>query len=457
LNGRDYPARYDSNSMCRRFGPNTGLLFFFLLYCTLPFNVVCQERDTQAILFLTTNPINADVLLDGEPLVEQTPLLLRDLDSGSHELEIRKPGYSTELREVDLIAGEIRNLEIDLASLSFAPVLPEEETVMIDGQREEAGETLYQFPEGSYSFGREGGSLQIEPLFPQDGWIRGLNLAIPLSVAFSTVLTLHDIFYPKRAALQFTEDFSLSPVTLSAYGLTFTLISFDIALYARRNKARKTFSYRTTPHEQALHRANEYYGRAENLLALGQLEEALRFYTRVLEGYRDSPLYPYALFKTARIHFLTGEDSLATIEFNLIADHYPLPDLYDKAHRGLADILLRQGAYQESIDRLRRMVFADPLYSEEEIELLEAEILEDWFAEDPQVIARIIEAYTAMVNGYPASDNLDLYRYRASYYLHLADRDAEANALLSPLDPAVLDEDLLRRFQDLRRSMEGRQ
>ena len=396
------------------------------------------------------------MLLDGQPLAEQTPLLLRALDPGSHELEIRKAGYRTELREVELIAGEIQILEIDLASLSFSSVLPEEQTVIIGGEQQEAGDTVYQFPEGSYSFSREGGSLQIEPVFPQDGWIRGLNLAVPLSLAFSTVLTLHDIFYPKRAALQFTEDFSLSPVTLSAYGLTVTLISFDLALRAGRAKERKAFAYVSTPREQALHSAAEYYARAEDLLALGQLEEALRFYGRVLEGYKDSPLYPYALFKTARIHFLTGEDSLATIEFNLIADHYPLPDLFDKAQRGLADILLRQGAYQQSIDQLRNMVFVDPLYGEEDIELLEAEVLEDWFSTDPQVIARVIDAYKAMVDSYPESEEVDLYRYKAAYYLHLADRDAEALDLLQPLDPTNLDADLLRRFQDLRRSMEDR-
>ena len=121
----------------------------------------------------------------------------------------------------------------------------------------------------------------------------------------------------------------------------------------------------------------------------------------------------------------------------------------------MADILLRQGAFQESIDQLQHMVFADPLYSEEEIELLEAEILEDWFTGDPDVIDRVIAAYTTLINSYPESDNVDLYRYKAAYYLHLADRNSEAETMLAPLDPEVLDEDLMRRFRDLRRSMEG--
>jgi len=179
-----------------------------------------------------------------------------------------------------------------------------------------------------------------------------------------------------------------------------------------------------------LYFGKEYYERAENLLALGQREEALSLYTRVLEGYRDSPLYPYALFKTARIHFLTWEDSLPTIELKLIADHYPQPDLYDKAQMSLADILLRRRAYRESIEELQAMVFVDPLYTEEGIELLEAEIRESWFAEDPTKVSEVVDAYKALVVRYPESESMDLYRYKAAYYLYLGDRAAEALELL---------------------------
>jgi len=427
--------------------PLLTLLCFFALQAT---SVEAQEL---AYLFVSTNPINADVLLDGEPLQEKTPLLLRDLAAGKHSLEIRKQGYMTERREIELRSGDIETFDIELASLYFSPLLPEEEGLTIYGAEEEGGETLYQLPQGSYSFKRDEEGLHIDPVFPQDGWIRGLNLAAPLSLAFCAVLTLHDYFYPKRASVRITEHFSLSPATLSAYGLTLTLISFDIALYSKRSRAKKTFSYSAIPQEQALHSGKEHYERAENLLALGQLEEALRFYTRVLEGYRDSPLYPYALFKTARIHFLTGEDSLATIEFNLIAGHYPLPDLYDKVQRGLAGILLRRKAYRESIEQLQAMVFADPLYAEEEIELLKAEILESWFAEDPTKVTEVVDAYNSLVMRYPDSESMDLYRYKAAYYLYLGGRDAEAVELLVSIDPAGVDEDLGQKLRDLRRSL----
>jgi tetratricopeptide (TPR) repeat protein len=427
--------------------PLLTLLCFFVIQAT---SIEAQEL---AYLFVSTNPINADVLLDGEPLEEKTPLLLRDLAVGQHSLEIRKQGYTTELREIQLTSGGIEAVDIELASLYFSPGLPEEEGLTIYGAEEEGGATLYQLPQGSYSFKRDEEGLHIDPVFPQDGWIRGLNLAAPLSLAFSAVLTLHDVFYPKRASVRITENLSLSPATLSAYGLTLTLISFDIVLYSQRNRAKQSFTYSAIPQEQALHSGKGYYARAENLLALGQLEEALSFYTRILEGYRDSPLYPYALFKTARIHFLTGADSMATIEFNLIADHYPQSDLYDKAQRSLADILLRQKAYRESIGELQAMVFADPLYTEEEIELLKAEILESWFTEDPTKVSEVIDAYKALVTRYPDSESTDLYRYKAAYYLYLGDRDAEAAELLVPIDPAGIDEDLGRKLRDLRRSL----
>ena len=428
-------------------------IVFITLSVVRPGLLQSEQTILSTALFLTTNPINADVLLNGAPLAEKTPLLLRDLAAGKHSLEIRKQGYTTARREIELTAGDIKTVDIELASLYFSPGFPEEEGLAIYEAEEDGGETLYQLPQGSYSFKRDEEGLHIDPVFPQDGWIRGLSLAAPLSLAFCAVLTLHDIFYPKRASVRITEHFSLSPATLSAYGLTLTLISFDIALFSQRSRAKKTFTYSAIPQEQALHSGKEYYERAENLLALGQLEEALSFYTRVLEGYRDSPLYPYALFKTARIHFLTGEDSLATIEFSLIADHYPQPDLYDKAQMGLADILLRRKTYRESIEELQAMVFADPLYAEEEIELLKAEILEPWFAEDPTKVSEVVDAYKALVMRYPDSESIDLYRYKAAYYLYLGDREAEALELLIPIDPAGVDEDLGQKLRDLRRSL----
>ena len=414
-----------------------------------------QSTTPPAVLFLNTNPLHADVLLDGRALAEPTPMLLRELAAGTHELELRKTGYTTERREIELAAGEMRILDVALSSLTFAPELPEEESIHIGGNEEKAGEMLFQLPEGSYSFTRDEEGLRIEPVFPQDGWIRGLNLAIPLSVAFSAVLTLHDIFYPKRAAVSFGGDVSLSPVTLSAYGLTLTLCSFDLALGVKRRKAERAFSYSAIPRQQALHYARELYERAENLLGLGQLEEALRIYTRVLKGYKDSPLYPYALFKSARIHYLTGEDSLAAIEFNLVAEHYPLPDLYDKAKRGLADILLRRGEFPQSIAQLQSMVYADTLYTEEGIELLQAEVLEVWFGEDPSVLDQLITAYLSLLQRYLASQSADLYRYKAAHYLHFADRNPEAARLLEEVDLQAVDVDLAERIRDLRRFLEN--
>lgn len=433
------------------------LIFFFglLLLCSI---LGAEEKDSRStdarpVLFLTSNPINADVLVDGEPLEQQTPLLLKDLEPGVYGLEIRKEGCTPRSLEIELEAGKVETVSLDFSTQCFSPSFPEEKSLSIRGQEEQAGENLFELPQGTYTIQRREEILHIEPVFAQDGWIKGLNLALPLAAAFSTVLTVHDIFYPKRAALQISPSFSLSPATLSAYGITLTLLGFDVALGVRRAKSKKAFAYRSTPHEQSLHNAAAYYERGEKLFALGQLAEALQFYTDVLEGYRDSVLYPQALFKTARIHFLTGEDSLAVIELNLIVDRYPLPDLYDKARRKLADILLRQGRYRQSIEQLRSMVFADPLYVPEEIEALQAEVFEAWYSEEETVLNDLIASYQLLISRYPTSENVDLYRYKTAFYLHLARRESEARELLDRIDLSQVDEELEQQVRELRSSI----
>jgi hypothetical protein len=48
---------------------------------------------SQSVLFLSSSPINAQVIHNGEPLAVETPLLMRDLEPGKHTFELRKQGY----------------------------------------------------------------------------------------------------------------------------------------------------------------------------------------------------------------------------------------------------------------------------------------------------------------------------------------------------------------------------
>jgi tetratricopeptide (TPR) repeat protein len=407
----------------------------------------------QAALFLSSVPINAEVVMDGQRLEARTPLLLRAVAPGKHGFLVSAEGFPPQVLELELEAGEVRTLGVDLAAAFLRMAFPEEATVVLAGTEELAPQRLFQVPQGRYSLRREDGALALEPEYPGEGWIRGLTLSLPLSLAFAAVLTAHDVYYPKRLGLSLGPTLSLSPATLSAYGVSLAVGAFDLALLASRARFRRSFSYTVVPVERSLAAAREYYDKGEGFLSLGQLEEALRMYAAVMEEFPDSLLSAEALFKSARIHFLTGQDDLAIVELTLVVDRYPLPDLYDKARKNLADLLLRRRSYEQCLEQLAAMVFPDPQYSREEVDLFAAEVLEAWFASDATVLPRLVEAYEVLAEGYPGSSGRGLYLYRLAYYLHLADRDAEAAAALDRIPVQQQETALQERIEALRRSL----
>jgi outer membrane protein assembly factor BamD (BamD/ComL family) len=284
--------------------------------------------------------------------------------------------------------------------------LPNETQLVLAGKAEKTEGVFFQLPEGDYRVRRVGDELAVEPRYPLQGTISGLNVVLPLALAFSGVLTAYDLLKPPDGPLP------LSAATLTSYGVTAGLAGFDLVLHLKRRSFRKAYSYSVRPLQESPHVARELYDRAEGLLAQDRREEALHFYGLVVHEHPDSVYLPQALFKSAKIHFLTEDDTLAILEFQLLASRYPLPDLYDKAQKSLADLYARQGAYQESLAHLDAMVFADPLYSREDIDLYRCEILEQWAQADPAQLPALLGAWRGLVERYPSSPRAPEYRQR---------------------------------------------
>jgi tetratricopeptide (TPR) repeat protein len=380
-----------------------------LAFCLLgaPMMLIAQIP-TQTAIFLSSTPINAKVLDNGQPLSQETPLLLRDLAAGRHVFEVRKEGYPAGTVEVVLKPGELKTLNVDLGAGTFQPAFLNEQDLILAEKQEPSASRIFQLPEGSYRIRRIKGSLRVEPVYRYQGVITGLGVALPLALAFSGVLTMNDLLNPPRGAIP------LSAPTLSAYGLTFGLAGLDLVLLGQRGRFVKKFSYCNRSIWDSEHMARDSYERGEQMLALDRKEEALRFYGEVVYGFKDSPYLPQALFKTAKIHFLTGEDTLAILELQLIVSRYPLPDMYDKARKTLADLYLRQSAFKESLEQLDAMLFADPVYEREEIDLYRCQILEQWAQQDPARRPGLLEAYRRLVERFPQSANAPAYREKLS-------------------------------------------
>jgi outer membrane protein assembly factor BamD (BamD/ComL family) len=356
------------------------------------------------MLFLSSSPINAKVLRNGQPLAAETPLLLRDLPPGKHTFELRKEGYPVRKVRLELGEGEVKSRVVDLTGGTFEAAFLNEAGLVLAGKPAKTAGLLFQLPEGDYRVRREGDQLIVEPRYRLQGAITGLNIGLPLALAFSGVLTLYDVLKPPGGPLP------LSPATLSSYGIATGLAGFDLVLHLKRRSFRKAYTYSVRALQDSPHVVRELYERAEALLAQDRREEALQFYGQVVHEHNASVYLPQALFKTAEIHFLTGEDTLAILEFRLLVDRYPLADLYDQARKRLADLYARQGAYAESLVHLDAMLYADSPYSREEIDLYRCEILGQWAAADPAQRSSLLEAWRSLVDRYPDSPRAQEYR-----------------------------------------------
>ncbi|MBN1835436.1 MAG: PEGA domain-containing protein [Spirochaetales bacterium] len=409
-----------------------------------------EGAGSPAVLFLSSTPIGAHVLVDGEALEGLTPLLLRGLPAGRHTFELRKDGHSPRVVTAVLEAGEVQSISVELGGAYLLPSFPEEGSVQVHGSREPAEGRLFQLPEGTYRIRRGAdGILEVEPRYRHQGWLTGVDLALPMALAFSGVLTAHDLIYPKRNALQLAPGASLAPATLTAYGVSLALIGLEVALRVHRSRFLRSFEYSTLPVRDEARRAREAFDRAESLLSLGELQEAQRFYTVVLEQHPSSPLYPEALFKVARIHALSGAETMAAMELRLLVERYPTVELYDKARKTLADLALARGEYARGLEELDAIVFADPLFVPEEIDHYRAEVLSAWAGAEPEILPRVAEAYRGLIERYPDSAELPRYRFQLALHLHQTGREREAAAQLQLVQRAGLDPQLAERIRQL--------
>ncbi|MEW5817635.1 MAG: hypothetical protein AB1798_19855, partial [Spirochaetota bacterium] len=91
----------------------------------------------------------------------------------------------------------------------------------------------------------------------------------------------------------------------------------------------------------------------------------------------------------------------------------------------------KQEAYRASLEQLDAMVFVDPLFSPEDIDLYKCIILESWYERNSEILKILISAYKKMIEAYTNSKYIDQYRYKLVYFLILAGDFKEAQALMS--------------------------
>ena len=356
------------------------LASLLLFFCSLIAVAGQSGESLQTALFINTVPLHARVLLDGKELADATPLLIRGLSPGRHLLSVLKEGFVEQNLEFDISQNEVKAINLSLESESFDLIFPSEELVVFPEQEQDAVQNYFKLDQGIFKMERRGRRLTIEPLFPQQSLIDGLTVAIPVFLGFAAFLTVDALINPPDTGI------AVPPAVIAAHVASVTLIGLHISLNFAKKKYNRSFSAPAVDRKKLDREAEEIFLTAEDLLYDGRVEEALLYLAQIVDGQSESKYFPLALYKQSRIHFMLGNYAESVEGFDLLVTRYPTVELYDKARKNLADIFFDSGSYDRSIHQLDAMVFRDPLYSKEDIELLKSRIRAAKHDHDPDAL-----------------------------------------------------------------------
>lgn len=319
-------------------------------------------------VFVTSTPIDAVVVIDGKTQHDRTPMLLRNLAAGKHRIVVARKGYAP--HSGTLVVGGTKALVFHaaLAATSFVPHFGADERVVLDGKPADTSAGRYRLPNGQYQVDRRNGVLTVDPVFPAQQIMNLVDLTTGGFAVASVILLGSAIFNNHNSA----SSNGGNGGAIAVWSITGLSALTDALLHVQKSRFLKANA--PVPIKRSRVDAEQTYRKAQDLLANGGLQSAAEDYIQIIRDKPDSVYYPRALYQLAKIHAIEGDSLLATAELNLILEKYPLPDLYDKSCKSLADISFRAHDYRQAIAYLEKMVFLDPLFSRKQIEEYRASI-----------------------------------------------------------------------------------
>ncbi|MBI9104555.1 MAG: PEGA domain-containing protein [Spirochaetales bacterium] len=310
-------------------------------------------------LFIISDPMGARIILDKTPLEEKTPCLLREIEAGPHKIQLHMEGKVTEIFELEPGEGEetviIRK---SLVGPFFSAAFRNEEKLSINGSPIDAADKVVNLPVGLYNIDRDAG-LSIEESFPGNSALRGVTMAFLTSLLYAGGLTLENI-------LDDSEEFEITPLMATSWGVTALLGLGDLKLLADRGKFKRSREEANLSPD--IPSPASLYSEAERFMSRGNLDTAFSWYSKIITGHPESIYMPQALYKLSKINIVNGNISLARAGLEELHTSYPLPELYDKVCHTLAGLYARENQLEKSEKYLDAMLFLDPLFTRDEIQ-----------------------------------------------------------------------------------------
>lgn len=360
-------------------------------------------------IYLHSDPMFAQIILDGSVLPRLTPAVIEVSANQEHEIRVQKAGFEEQILQVDAPEDDDGP-----ASLGVRLVLNPEEVVAgfsgVEGLRTAEGERdsetfRLETPEGEYRISREESLLEISRVYPRESLRRALGLAFPLvltTAALSLVQDGQSAVYPV----------GLTPTSLLLNGAALAVGVGAVALNVEKYRYEQT-QLRYIPRRNAPGAAAELFRQGESALRFGGLDEALRAYQQLLDEYPESGYVPATMRKIGEIYRIYRRPETARRFFDTVLRRYPDPDEINLSLLALAELDTLSGAYQAALGHLDAV--HPPLggVTEKQVTLQRLAVLESRLAEgagheeDPQ---RIAEAYRDLIR--LSADDRERSRYQ---------------------------------------------
>ena len=89
------------------------LLILSLTFCSLD-NLAAEPGSGGNALFINSNPIGADILIDGRAVLKKTPALIRNIEPGSRRISLRKDDFHPLDIDVTVTDGSVNSIKPEL-------------------------------------------------------------------------------------------------------------------------------------------------------------------------------------------------------------------------------------------------------------------------------------------------------------------------------------------------------
>ena len=195
--------------------------FFFCLLILLPLTAVCAEEiQDSANLFIHSNPINAAIIIDGEPVLEQTPALIRDLPPGNHTIALRKDGFAGAEKSVNLEEGVTSVIEFELSRGTIITEMPDENTVYLRTNEDILIPGPFRLPEGRFLFKKEDNSLYITPVYPKNELLTVTGTLLASSFTAAVIAAIIELDNKGELYLPHSDGLIITEALTAVFGLT---------------------------------------------------------------------------------------------------------------------------------------------------------------------------------------------------------------------------------------------